>query len=139
MSSRDEMYDELKRDVIPALREIGFKGSMPHFHRISDHDHVNLVTFQFASGGGSFVVEIGFADQERENVYFGKNTPAKKLKVSQTTVRRRLGADDDSSDYWFAYEGARPFGMTGEPRTLAETVRNLLHSQAIPWWDAKHK
>ena len=67
------MHDELKRDVIPALGELGFKGSMPKPHRISAH--VDSVTFQFASGGSAFAVEIGAADQQRENAYSGKILP----------------------------------------------------------------
>lgn len=137
MNSRDEMMAEIKRELIPALREIGFKGSVPHLHRIADDDHVDLVTFQFASGGGSFVIEIGFADPERENVYIYKDTAPKKLRISQTTVRQRLGATDEASDYWFAYDGERPFGITGTPETLAATARDLIQSQAVPWWDAK--
>ncbi len=89
MTSRTEMTNTLKIEVVPILRELGFRGSMPHFYRTSDEDHVDLFTIQFASTGGSFVVEIGFADSERKNVYFGKDTPPKKLRVSQTTERRR--------------------------------------------------
>ena len=91
MSLRDEINSELKRNVIPALREVGFKGSMPHFYRINNDNHVDLLTFQFATGGGSFVVEIGFADPKRNNVYFKKETPPNKLRVSQTKARQRIG------------------------------------------------
>ena len=137
MTSRDEMLAEIKREVIPTLRDLGFKGSIPHLYRVDDDGHVDLVTLQFASGGGSFVIEIGFADPERENVYIYKDTPPKKLRISQTTVRRRLGAEDEASDYWLAYDGERPFGMTGTPQLLAATARNLIQSQAVPWWDTK--
>lgn len=131
------MMVEIKREVMPSLRELGFKGSLPYLYRVSDDNHIDLVTFQFASVGGSFVIEIGFADPKRENVYIYKDTPPKKLRISQTTVRRRLGAEDGTSDYWFAYEGERPSGITGDPRTLAATARDLIQSQAVPWWDAK--
>ena len=137
MHSRDDMMAEIKREVIPTLRALGFKGSFPHLHRIVEGDHVDLVTFQFASAGGSFAIEIGFADAERENVYTEKDTPPKKLRVSQTTVRRRLGAEDDGSDFWFVYDGERPFGMTGAPQALAETASDLIKSQAVSWWDAR--
>ena len=137
MTTRDEMIAEIKREVIPALRSLGFKGSVPHLHRVSEQGHVDLITFQFASAGGSFVIEIGFADLERNNVYIHKDTPPHKLRISQTTVRRRVGAEDDKSDYWFAFEGKRPFGITGTPQTLAAAARDLIKSQAVPWWDAK--
>jgi hypothetical protein len=137
MTSRDEMISEIKREVIPTLRALGFKGSIPHLHRVADDGHIDLVTVQFASGGGSFVIELGFADPERENVYIYKDTPPNKLRISQTTVRRRLGAEDERSDYWFAFDGQRPFGISGTPQTLAATARDLIQSQAVPWWDAK--
>jgi hypothetical protein len=136
MISRDEMLAELKRTVVPVLRELGFRGSMPHLHRVGDDGHVDLLTVQFSGGGGSFVVELGFADAERQNVYVGKDTPAPRLRVSQTLGRRRLGAVDGSSDFWFVYEGERP-GMSGDPSTLAETVGELINSQAVPWWSSK--
>jgi hypothetical protein len=141
MVTREEMCTELKRDVIPVLREMGFKGSMPHFYRVNEGNHVDLLTFQFASAGGSFVVEIGFADPLRENVYIYKDLPTAKLRISQTSARdrRRLGATDDSPDFWFAYNGTTPFGMSGDPNTIALTIRSLLLSQAVPWWDSKRR
>lgn len=138
MTSREEMLSEVKREVMPTLRELGFKGSIPHLHRVADDGHIDLVMLQFASGGGSFCIEIGFADPQRENVYMYKDTPPQKLRISQTTVRRRLGAEDENSDFWFAHDGERPFGMTGFPKILAATARDLIQSQAVPWWDEKH-
>ena len=60
MNSRDEMMAEIKREVIPSLRDLGFKGSIPHLHRIDDDGHVDLVTIQFASGGGRFLHEHSY-------------------------------------------------------------------------------
>ena len=139
MSSRQEIDAELKRNVVPALRATGFKGSMPHFRRIHDDDHVDLLTFQFASAGGSFVVEIGFADPQRNNLHFKKETPPNKLRVSQTNVRHRLGAADGVSDFWFAHIDSRITGITGNPVTLADKVLLLLDSDAEPWWASKHE
>ena len=137
MTSRNEMMAEIKSKVIPALRDLGFKGAIPHLYRVADNDHVDLVTLQFASAGGSFVVEIGFADPKRENIYLDKGAPHKNLRISQTINRRRLGANSESSDYWFVYDGERPFGISGTPQFLAELTKSLIQSQAVPWWDAK--
>ena len=134
MTTRDEMNAEIKSTVVPALRDLGFKGSFPHFYRVIDK-HVDLATVQFASAGGSFAIEIGYADQGRNNVYIHKETPAKKLRVSQTTIRRRLGAEDDGSDFWFVYDGERPFGISAASKQLASTAKELLESQAVEWWN----
>jgi hypothetical protein len=47
MSSPRQLMDEaLKAHVVPALRERGFKGSLPHFRRLRS-DRVDLLTVQF--------------------------------------------------------------------------------------------
>jgi hypothetical protein len=56
-SSRKKMIKHLSEIVIPVLREKGFKGSFPHFRRITN-DRINLLTFQFDRYGGGFVIEI---------------------------------------------------------------------------------
>jgi len=130
---RDQVNHALKKTVVPVLREFGFKGSFPHFYRVRN-GHIDLACFQFSSAGGSFVVEISFADSNRDNVYFQKDTLPKKLRVSQTTVRRRLGTDTNKSDFWFAFEGSCPFGITDSPQKLANKVVEYLRLQAEEWW-----
>lgn len=44
--------------LVPALRGLGFKGSMPHFRRRSP-GRVDYLTVQFSSRGGRFVIELG--------------------------------------------------------------------------------
>jgi len=53
---RDKMIAALKEHVIPVLRERGFKGSFPHFRRLSRR-FIHILSFQFSSWGGGFVVE----------------------------------------------------------------------------------
>ncbi len=47
-ASRDEMIAELKRVVVPVLRELGFRGSFPPFRRTGD-TRVDLLLFQFSA------------------------------------------------------------------------------------------
>lgn len=84
------MDSALKAIVVPALRNLGFKGTFPHFYRDIDQ-HIDLLSFQFRLAGGSFVAELSFAEPGRENVYYDKDAPANKLRASQTTKRFRLG------------------------------------------------
>lgn len=51
------MTTALKNIVDPHLREHGFKGSFLHFRR-KKLTHIDLITFQFKSYGGSFVVNL---------------------------------------------------------------------------------
>src|SRR5208282_3539740 len=54
---RDDMISSLKSLFVSALRERGFKGSLPHFRRPTQ-DRIDLLTIQFDRWGGGFVIEI---------------------------------------------------------------------------------
>jgi len=54
---RDKMVEALKKSVVPKLKEMGFKGSFPHFRRANE-TAIHLLTFQFDKWGGGFVIEI---------------------------------------------------------------------------------
>ena len=96
-TKRTEMEDELKRQCIFLLREHGFKGSFPNLY-FDDGNFISLINFQFFSSGGSFCVNISYADKDRDNIYFKKETPPKDLKVSQARTQVRLGAENLSGD-----------------------------------------
>jgi len=55
---RNAMIAELKRVIIPVLRETGFRGSFPHFRRVGEQ-RIDPLTFQFSTFGEQFVVEEG--------------------------------------------------------------------------------
>jgi len=55
--AHDEMVKAIKRIVAPRLREMGFKGSFPHFRRPTKAQ-IDLLTFQFDNQGGGFILEI---------------------------------------------------------------------------------
>ncbi len=123
--SRDQMIAELKRVVVPELRAIGFKGSFPHFRRVTDA-RVDLLTFQFSTGGGQFVVEIGKFPAQGY-VHYGKLIPAAEVKMGHLLWRLRLGARDEGSDHWFNYQ-------SGDYARLAESVVPYIRGQASDWW-----
>ncbi len=138
-ADREQLVAALKSDCIPALREVGFKGSFPDFYRVSG-DFVALVNLQFFSSGGSFCVNLSYADPAMENVYFRPETEPRKLKVSQTTVRRRLGAIKENTDKWFSF-GTTSYGeYRDEPiplKRITATLNELFMSDAEDWWRLK--
>lgn len=125
------MDSALKAIVVPALRNLGFKGTCLHFYREKDQ-HIDLLSFQFRLAGGSFVVELSFAEPGRDNVYYAKDASAIKLRASQTTKRFRLGAHNAGSDNWFSFEPKGLLKREPNYQGIASEVVDLLEQQAIP-------
>ena len=100
------MNSVLRARVIPALRERGFRGSMPHFRCVVG-DTLRLLTFQFRSSGGSFVVELGRCPAGDFTTSYGAVVPQSKMNVTYLSPRSRfrLGAPDLPGDYWFDFGG----------------------------------
>jgi hypothetical protein len=139
-TTREMMLKELKAIVVPALRARGFKGSFPDFFRDTG-GFVALVNVQFLSSGGSFCVNLGYADAARKNVYFQPETEPAKLKISQTSDRLRLGAMGNG-DHWFSFGPTSYDEVRGDPAPpdqIAARVVALLASQAEAWWAAKQE
>ena len=101
-TEREAMINSLKQQVIPTLRERGFKGSFPHYYRKSENQ-TDLLMFQFSIWGGVLYVEIskcptiGYTDE-----ISGKHIPLNKLKVYQIGGgspfnRTRIGKDKGGS------------------------------------------
>ena len=138
---RKQMELELKKHCVPLLKERGFKGSFPNMYRETE-GFVSLINFQFFSSGGSFCINLSFSGPNRENVYFEKETKVKKLKVSQTSERVRLGSENLKGDNWFSF-GKTSYGeYRGNPippQELTERINNLIESQAEPWWASKYE
>jgi hypothetical protein len=131
---RKQMESSIQDTVVPALRSMGFRGSFPHFYR-DRKNHIDLLSFQYRLAGGSFVVELSFATPTRENVYIDKTVPANKLRVSQTTKRKRLGAEKEGSDNWFSFEPSGIFRKQPDLNRISEEVVALLKSDAELWWE----
>jgi len=132
------MIAQLKKLVIPALRENGFRGSYPHFRRIKEKQ-IDLLTFQFNKYGGSFVVEVSNCPAEGITTYWGEHIEPKKVKAHDMdpSNRIRLGPKKaKQQDYWFKFEKRSWFGMTTH-YTFEETARAVLSqitSEAESFW-----
>jgi hypothetical protein len=123
--SRDAMIEELKRTVVPVLRDLGFRGSFPHFRRSGDKQ-IDLLTFQFASGGGRFVVEVGKFPADGYELA-GAHLSPEKVKMRHLLRRLRLGAKGVNDDHWFDFED-------GDYARAAEAVVPYVRGQAARWW-----
>jgi hypothetical protein len=124
-ASRDGMVAELKRVVVPVLRELGFNGAFPHFRREGE-EGIDLLTFQFASAGGSFVVEAGKFPAEGLQVA-NELIPPAEVKMRHLLRRLRLGTKGESGDHWFDYEA-------GGYEQVAQSVVPLIRGQATRYW-----
>ena len=138
-ADRPTMEKALKEHCIPFLKQRGFKGSFPDLYRDID-GFVSLINFQFFSSGGSFCINISFADKKRENIYFRKETEPKKLRVSQARTHARLGAANLVGDHWFCFGKTNYGEYRGTPQNppdIAVEINQLVEQIAIPWWE-KH-
>jgi hypothetical protein len=98
------MRAALKEIVVPVLRSMGFKGSLPHYRRITA-DKIDLLTFQFNKYGGSFIIEIASCSPTGITHYWGKHVPPNKVTAYDTIDRIRLQPSNDTYDYgWFRFE-----------------------------------
>lgn len=114
-TTRAEMNEALKRLVVPELRAMGFKGSMPHLRRRRGGEW-DLLTFQFSQWGGQFVVEAARCRDAGVNTVVG-HIAAEKATAQDLPYRCRVGSTADY-DHWFKYEKDDPDAVA--ERLLAE-------------------
>jgi hypothetical protein len=131
--SRDEMNSALNAHFVPALRQRGFKGSLPHLRRQRE-SRVDLVTIQYDRHGGGFVVEISRCAVAGVTTHWGKHIPANKATVYDIppTLRHRLGASGLNSDHWFRFDQ----GVSAT--VIAESLHAYL-DEAERWWAASER
>ena len=119
----------IKEHLIPGLRERGFKGSLPHFRRITESG-VHLLTFQLDKwGSGDFVAEIAKAPIGLISVGWGDPIPSNKLTAHDLFDRLRLGSSDTSSDHWFKYTD-----FSANPSRFSGQFFNFVDTQGNRWW-----
>lgn len=129
---RKLMVRALREVFVPELRKRGFKGSFPHFRRVSPK-RVDYLSVQFYSAGGSFVVELAAAGPDGKPNGYGKHLPIEKLNVAYFAKRFRLGSDPDGGvvDHWYEFGPASYEAPTPAPsyehflRIAAEVVTHL--------------
>lgn len=126
------MLSVLQEIVVPALRDKGFTGSLPHFRRLSE-GRTDLLTVQFSRFGGQFVVEIAVGPAWAFDGYDGKTIePSKMTAYDIVPPRRRIGPKAKGQcDYWYIYEGKGAESM----KRLAERVRTYVETEAELYWE----
>jgi hypothetical protein len=123
---RDNMINSLRKNVIPIMRNRGFKGSFPHFYRQLE-DRVGLLMFQFSAWGGVLYIEISKCSPEgHTDVSETFHTP-NKVKVYNIDIehRQRLGKD--------LYE---MFEFNKDNTELISLVVRDALKEAEEWWDS---
>lgn len=95
-NERENMILSLKKNVIPALRGLGFKGSFPHFYRKLEN-RLDLIMFQFSAWGGVVYVEVSKCAQNGHLDASGEFQIPNKVKVYHIDLayRKRLGKDTE--------------------------------------------
>lgn len=126
---RKQMNKYLAELVIPVLRQKGFKGSFPHFRRITS-DRINLLTFQFDRNGGGFVIEITNCQPNGFTTHWGKKIEPNKLTAHDLSNRKRIQANMDtpnsSTDDWFRYDKKTRSGSDNVYKEVCDDVLSKL-------------
>jgi len=129
MATKQEMISSLKKLFVPALRERGFKGSLPHFRRPMK-DRIDLLTIQFDKWGGGFVIEVSNCAPEGVVMPWGEHVEPKRVRAWDVYPpnRPRLGYPKSGEDgHWFRYDG-----WTGTDKVAQQAVSYL--EEADEWW-----
>lgn len=103
---RASMDAALKEIVLPVLRNLGFKGSFPHFRRFNERS-VDLLTFQFEKWRGGFIVEIACGSIDGFTTPWGAHIPAKKLTAQDLhpNDRKRIQPHEGGgTENWFRFD-----------------------------------
>src|SRR5437667_469435 len=100
------MAGALKNLVLNELRARGFTGSLPHLRRRSS-ERIDLLSIQYHSAGGSFVVEVASCGAEGSTTGWGKQIPPQKVTAQNIAAPRpRLGSPTfPVGDHWFTFGG----------------------------------
>ena len=142
-AERDEMNKFLKELVIPELRKLNFKGSLPHFRKTLD-GKTNLLTFQFDRNGGGFVIEIANYYESEFTTSWGKNIPLNKLTAHDLSSfkRKRIYPKDieneDGQKSWFRYDSNNVFSFGNKYQKLAKKVVDRIPAMT-DYWNEENK
>jgi hypothetical protein len=125
----DSMIVALKQLFVPLLRERGFKGSFPHFRRISP-GRIDLLTIQFDKWGGGFVIELAKCGPEGFTTHWGLHILPNKVRAWDIDIdsRLRLGTLSTGKGMWFRYDDG-----TSVEEVARRVVAHL--PEADGWWN----
>ena len=139
-TNRDEMVKKLNEIVVPALRQLGFKGSVPHLRRLTK-DRINLLTFQFDRHGGGFVIEIANCNTTDYKTASDRLIAPGKLTAHDFYIRKRIQANmktsNSSTDDWFRYDKKHLFGLGDIYKKVCKDVLSKLNIAEEYWRDGE--
>ena len=134
--ARKEMVKNLSDIVIPVLRQKDFKGSFPHFRRLTT-DRINLLTFQFDRNGGGFVIEITNCQPNGFTTSWGTKIEPNKLTAHDLFNRKRIQSNMDTTssltDDWFRYDKKYLFGFGDIYKKVCKDVLSKLDIAEDYW------
>ena len=95
----------LRRHVVPALRERGFRGELPHLRRITA-TATHTFTLQVSKWGGEFIIELGRAPAGPYETSTGEVVEPSELTswhVRDADRARLRAVPDVLREVWFSY------------------------------------
>jgi hypothetical protein len=120
-----QMSAALKPEVVPYIRSLGCKGSLPRFYRETAQS-IDLLEFQYNKWGGSFRVNLARASLRSLVDRLGVRHPPKDMHISGIKDQRDcLRPFFRFGDYWFSFE-------TEAPERVARSVLRCL-KRRDPW------
>ena len=135
-SERDEMIKNLNEIVVPILRKLNFKGSFPHFRRVTI-DRLNLLTFQFDRSGGGFVIEIANCNCGDFKTSYGREIKQNNLTAHDLNKRKRIQSNMDTNSSlisdWFRYDKKHIFGFGDIYKKVCKDVLSKLDIAKDYW------
>lgn len=138
-SSRKEMIKSLSEIVIPVLRQNGFRGTFPHFRRITK-EKINLMTFQFDKYGGGFVIEIANCEPSGFTTHWGQKIEPNKLTahyVSGIRIQSNMDTTNSFTEDWFRYDNKNSSNMKEVYINVCKDVLSKLKF-AENYWENKN-
>jgi hypothetical protein len=131
--ARDKMVSALKEIVVPGLRDMGFRGSFPHFRRPCD-GQLDLLMFLFSQFSRRFCVEISYCDLTGYRLQTGEIIPPERARVYQQSMdqrfRLRVRPPTDHQGQWLPFEPDSDKIYA----SAASEILPLLHTQAEYFW-----
>jgi hypothetical protein len=135
-SDRDEMNKTLNEIVVPVLRQLKFKGSFPHFRRLTT-ERINLLTFQFDRSGGGFVIEIANCKPDGFTTSWGLKIGPNKVTAHDMNKRKRIqsnmNTESSLTEDWFRYDKKHLFGLGDIYKKVCKDVLSKLDIAENYW------
>lgn len=125
---RNPMDSAIQKYVVPLLLDKGFKGSFPHFRRMSKRE-IHLLTFHFDQRGGGFVVEVAKTYNEPIKTIGGKVIKPDQITAHDINDRTRIHPKGilrkSSTDDWFRYDKKFFFNFRVYKKVAQQVIKNL--------------